>query len=124
MVTNPLSDSEAQSRCAEIRKAGASGDPAAAPVIEKYVTDEFPSVRQATAEALAQLGRMESSTAVLPLLEDPERDFVCAAIRCLSSIGDTRAIYPLLCLAKSRIDVQLQSLDTVVKLRSSDVQRR
>ena len=116
MVTNPLSDSEAQSRCAEIRKAGASGDPAAAPVIEKCVTDEFPSVRQATAEALAQLGRMESSTAVLPLLEDPERDVVCAAIRCLSSIGDTRAIYPLLCLATSRIDVQLQSLDTVVKL--------
>lgn len=120
-VTNPLSESEARARFAEIRKAAESGDPAVAPAIEKCATDEFPFVRQAAADGLAQLAMVGSSKAVLPLLEDPERDVVCAAIRCLNASGDTRAIYPLLCLAKARFDVQLQSLDTIVKLAESHV---
>lgn len=120
-VTNPLSESEARARYAEIRKAAESGDPAVAPAIEKCATDEFPFVRQAAADGLAHLAVLESSKAVMPLLEDPERDVVCAAIRCIHAMGDTCAIYPLLCLAKARFDVQLQSLDTVVKLAESHV---
>lgn len=122
-IKNPLSESEARQRSTEILKAAKLGDPALRPALEQHANDEFSFVRETVAKALSEFRLQDSTPVVLPLLTDAERPVVCAAIHCLKTISDPRAVLPLLWLARAREDVRLQSLDAVAQISKNDARQ-
>jgi HEAT repeat protein len=74
--------------------------------------------------ALKQLGVLGDSAAlpmVLPLLASPEEPLLRGAILCLGTLGDRRAVKPLLGAATSTPQHRVRAIDAVVRIGDSAV---
>lgn len=88
-------------RAAAVQLIGLLGDPAAADVLGRYLSDPAAGVRMATAAALGRLGAREARDELVAVLADRVPGVRTAAAEALGGIGGRHAVDALLPIART-----------------------